>query len=446
MSVPRGRLPARMAALLRCWSVSTNFSALYRQDNSTFHLINGLRFFSFAWILAFHTVLIFALLFDKSHFFTLADAASPALWWIWNADKAVDLFFIVSGFLIGLILLREKEKRGDINLGRFYFRRYLRLTPIYAVIALLYWLGNGSNAHTLWANLLYLNNFLPMDQTAMRWTWTLAVEEQFYLLLPLLLLFMGSTAASFWTWMGGLFLLSFLIRAAVIVWFPELQLHPWRALLEAPEISPIYYEKLYDNLATRYGPFVLGVMTAYAYLHHRHGLNNWCLQHATAAKLLNALALVLFFFFLFYPLHRTDQGQSGIFLMLYMVMHHNLFALAVGWFLLRRCLSSEKPSPMVRLLAWRGWQPFSQLTYSMYLIHLLLLGLVIRNVQANLSLYTQLSGDDLTLTILLISYLVALLLSVIIGVLCWLLVEKPFLNLRDLLSGTSVTHANPSLA
>lgn len=80
MPVVTVRLPARMATLLRCWSVPANFAALYRQDHSTFHLINGLRFFSFAWILAFHTVLVYALKVDKQQFFTLADQAPLSLW------------------------------------------------------------------------------------------------------------------------------------------------------------------------------------------------------------------------------------------------------------------------------------------------------------------------------------------------------------------------------
>ena len=448
MPVATVRLPARMATLLRCWSVPANFAALYRQDHGTFHLINGLRFFSFAWILAFHTVLVYALRTDKQQFFTLAEQAPLSLWWVWNADKAVDLFFVVSGFLIGLILLREIHKTGDIDLPRFYFRRYLRLTPVYALIALLYWWGAGSNADMLLANLLYINNFLPVDDMAMRWTWTLAVEEQFYLALPLALLWLGrAPLRHFWRWTTGLLLLSFAIRALVIFWFPELRQHSMPDLLAAPGISDIYYEKLYDNLFTRYGPFVLGVMTAWLYLHRRPALADWFRQRNGLLHTIDAASLLLFLWLLFYPVNQAVHGEPGGFLQAYLVSHHNLFALAVSWFMLRTFLNLHRPSLLTRFLSWRGWQPFSQLTYSMYLTHLMIIGLALANVQAQLQALTSLHAGALVACTLVLGFALSLLLSVLVGILCWLLVEKPFLNLRDWLSEPgAATRASPSPA
>ena len=448
MPVVTARLPARMATLLRCWSVPANFAALYRQDQSTFHLINGLRFFSFAWILAFHTVLVYALKVDKQQFFTLAEQAPLALWWVWNADKAVDLFFVVSGFLIGLILLREIHKTGDVDLPRFYFRRYLRLTPLYVLIALLYWWGGGSNADMLWANLLYINNFLPVEDMAMRWTWTLAVEEQFYLALPLALLWLGrAQARHFWHWMTGLLLMSFAIRALVVFWFPELRLHSMQDLLAAPGVSDIYYEKLYDNLLTRYGPFVLGVMTAWLYLHRRPALAAWFIQHTGLWRILDASALLLFLGLLFYPVNRADHGAPGGLLQLYLVTHHNLFTLTISWFMLRTFINLQHPGLLARFLSWRGWQPFSQLTYSMYLTHLMIIGLALANVKAHLQALTSLPSGTLVLYTLMLGFALSLLLSILVGVLCWLLVEKPFLNLRDWISEAgSTARATPSPA
>lgn len=49
--------------------------------------------------------------------------------------------------------------------------------------------GDNSNSLNLWTNTLYINNFLPSDKQYMLWTWSLAIEEQFYLFAPLLLTF-----------------------------------------------------------------------------------------------------------------------------------------------------------------------------------------------------------------------------------------------------------------
>ena len=188
------------ASITGAWSPGKNLAALFARQQDAFDLINGLRSMSFLWILIFHTCYSYGMVAGKESVFALGEA-SPLLWWIFNADKAVDLFFILSGFLISLILFKEVNRTGTIRLGRFYFRRYLRLTPVYALILFLYWLSGGRNHEYVWANLFYVNNFLEVDQMALQWTWTLAVEEQFYLLWPLLV-FTVNRKALVWICLG----------------------------------------------------------------------------------------------------------------------------------------------------------------------------------------------------------------------------------------------------
>jgi len=118
----------------------------------------------------------------------------------------VDLFFVLSGFLIGGIILRSGQQDGFL-LG-FYRRRAARLLPLYLVLLALYgvvapiliaydspaaaWLANDLGA-PLWSHLLYLQNFFNAATGAWggNWlapTWSLAIEEQFYLVAPLILL------------------------------------------------------------------------------------------------------------------------------------------------------------------------------------------------------------------------------------------------------------------
>jgi peptidoglycan/LPS O-acetylase OafA/YrhL len=109
----------------------------------------------------------------------------------------VDLFFVLSGFLIGGLLLSEYERRGRIDVGRFLVRRGLKIYPGYLVflaylicIPVLKSVWQGSDpAVTLseqwqvyWPNLLFLQNYIGTNPAGH--TWTLAVEEHFYLLLP----------------------------------------------------------------------------------------------------------------------------------------------------------------------------------------------------------------------------------------------------------------------
>ncbi len=100
---------------------------------------------------------------------------------------------MISGFLIGSILFGEFRKTGGIAFSRFHVRRFLRLIPVYAVVMLL---GpcflDGNHFEHAWANVLYINNFLPINEQYVGWRWLLAIEDQFYLIFAFVnLLFMG---------------------------------------------------------------------------------------------------------------------------------------------------------------------------------------------------------------------------------------------------------------
>jgi peptidoglycan/LPS O-acetylase OafA/YrhL len=116
----------------------------------------------------------------------------------------VDLFFVLSGFLITTLLLKEKSRNGKISLWKFWGRRFLRLMPVYwlyvGTITLLELFGPyplqshggwhwGWHLASMWmyfVNLLPLGGFSPFN-TLTYHLWSLSVEEQFYLIWPVLL-------------------------------------------------------------------------------------------------------------------------------------------------------------------------------------------------------------------------------------------------------------------
>lgn len=113
----------------------------------------------------------------------------------------VDIFFVLSGFLITTLLLEEQAVSGSISLGRFYARRALRLFPALFVVVTVwvaYALTLGPAAavrHSLWetfAALTYWNDwlrsFVHWPDTGLTHTWSLSIEEQFYVLWPLVLI------------------------------------------------------------------------------------------------------------------------------------------------------------------------------------------------------------------------------------------------------------------
>ncbi len=112
-------------------------------------------------------------------------------------DLGVTAFFVLSGFLITWLLIREYERSGTISLKEFYIGRTLRIFPAYYAFILLS-LAADAALHHYWSWGLivsafgyivnYYNAFLGHPTTSVAHAWSLAVEEQFYLLWPLVLL------------------------------------------------------------------------------------------------------------------------------------------------------------------------------------------------------------------------------------------------------------------
>lgn len=162
----------------------------------------------------------------------------------------VDVFFVISGYLIGGILWREQLERGRISLARFYIRRVKRLAPAFfamaAVVSFVAWLvllpfEFREYGKSLIAATVYLSNVLffrgegyfdiGADNKVLLHTWSLSVEEQFYIFLPLALLLLAR-------WQGlflGVLWTVFVLSLIACIWLTPLSqtatfyLFPFRA-------------------------------------------------------------------------------------------------------------------------------------------------------------------------------------------------------------------------
>lgn len=139
--------------------------------------LDGLRFLCIAMVLWHHT--------------PLWEGSAVRL--LSRGFLGVDFFFVLSGFLITTLLLRERRAFGDFSLKDFYLRRLLRIVPVYYFVVLVvsgyFILVGGRQDYTglVPFYLLFLSNFLTEHIPMLSITWSLSVEEQYYLLWPLLL-------------------------------------------------------------------------------------------------------------------------------------------------------------------------------------------------------------------------------------------------------------------
>jgi peptidoglycan/LPS O-acetylase OafA/YrhL len=159
--------------------------------------LDGLRFYAFLGVFVCHTLPFQGAFYRRFHL---------PMPWLWGAvaksgAAGVDLFFALSAFLITSILLREREETGRISLRRFYLRRILRIWPLYfLLIAVGIVLAHTMAKQSLpWyyvaGYLLFVGNWVHAvfgrPESICSPLWTVSIEEQFYLIWPLLMKMLG---------------------------------------------------------------------------------------------------------------------------------------------------------------------------------------------------------------------------------------------------------------
>src|SRR5262249_7861489 len=145
---------------------------------------------------------------------------SEAVGNFWGLGEfGVRVFFVISGFLITGLLMQELARDGRIRLARFYLRRTLRIFPPYYTLLVTLGLASAAGAVTLASHDLthaatYTSNYYLGRSWFMGHTWSLSVEEQFYLLWPAVFLIAGPRRG-------------FFIAAAVVVLTPFIRVAEW---------------------------------------------------------------------------------------------------------------------------------------------------------------------------------------------------------------------------
>ncbi len=142
--------------------------------------LHGLRVLAIVSVAQVHVSVVLAIQGLLTH--KTLYVASVMIWF------GLDMFFLLSGFLIGSMLLHEGRRGG---VGRFYLRRAFRTFPLYytVLVALsLLWPRPHATASTFLQELLYVQNYTSQHEAiTMPWAWSLCVEEHFYLFIPLLM-------------------------------------------------------------------------------------------------------------------------------------------------------------------------------------------------------------------------------------------------------------------
>lgn len=421
-----------MSRLVSAFSPVQNLKHLFHRPSSNFSVIDGFRALSMMMILVFHSFTIFVVMNPNLELNTIIEEGGYAWSWVWNSDKSVDVFFVISGFLITGILLRQIDKLGHIRMGNFYGRRFLRLSPVYYFVILLYWLLLGhldnSNTHNLWTNVLYINNFVPYDDQAMNWTWTLAIEEQFYLLFPLLLMGIMKYSQHPLRWMWGLFVLSFVVRAYVIFTDEMIFNSPQSLLAVDREFHGHHFSVLYDNLYTRYGALLAGCLAGYYYQYYRAELSQFF--SSMPGRLLAWSSFAVLVVLMVLPVISVSFDEYQTFNIVYQIASRNIFSLAISIMIIASLEKGMLSTGLNVLLGNRLWYPLAQLSYSMYLVHVVAISVVCSMVLAGMKAAPEEYVNWSTYDIIGMIFLASSLLTIFTAMMIYLLIERPIMNLR----------------
>lgn len=324
-----------------------------------------------------------------------------------NGELGVNFFFVLSGFLITFLLIREKEYSGEIHLRNFYLRRVLRIWPMFylcifigfVAVPLLKQLAGqpSSEIASPLHYIFFINNFdyiagwpsFP-DALILIVLWSVAVEEQFYLVWPVILKFIPKKVYP---------IVFVLIIAGTLVF----------RMNHIGDTEKEYAIRHFHTLSV-IGDMALGALMAYfcsyqsRFLSYVQRLSRW------EIGLIYAGALSILFF--------KDQIFRTDFLM---VIERVVIAFFFGMIILEQNYSERS---FVKYSRFRRLSKLGLYTYGLYCLHFFVISLVqsgMPRIGINIDgIFSSLAAS-----------LIALVAVIIICIFSYQYFEKPFLKLKD---------------
>ncbi|KAK3584300.1 hypothetical protein CHS0354_013252 [Potamilus streckersoni] len=433
-------------SFFKCFSIISSAKKLVDTKTAVGPLacLNGIRVISMWWVIQGHSY-VFASLCDN-----LLDAAKIMARFtfqpIANGTFSVDSFFFLSGLLVSYLTLKSWTDRGKMNWAYYFLHRYWRLTPLYAIVVMIFgtlfplmisgpyqYLVSQPNSpltqtinectNSWWANLIYINNFYPhygnLSLICAGWTWYLANDMQFYIFLSPICIFL------LYKWKKlGIAVTSSLILLCVGIRVFLVSYYEITGSVDAPAkrtddpmaVSGPIYQRPY----ARMGVYLVGTLTGYLlYKTQCHlRLNQVIVTTGWIVSISSALAVI------YGPYHYNHDNVAmplGI-SMLYNSVSRTVWAVCLAWLVI--ACASGNGGPVNQILSWKIWAPLGRLTFAAYLVHPIMLYFFYLNFRLPIH-FTDLTMIYYYMANLMAAYTVAFVVS--------MMVEAPMLQLEKLI-------------
>lgn len=317
----------------------------------------------------------------------------------------VDLFFVLSGFLISGQLFKEIEKNGSINLKIFFTKRFFRIIPPYLFTLFLYFsfpfFRERESLSSLWKFMTFTQNYGldVINRGTFSHAWSLCIEEQFYLFLPFMLWVTIKAKVLRYTVIFVALLIGFSLVTRLIMWKNYMV-----PVLDTEEFWKAWYMKIYYPTHTRLDGLAVGVIIGYLMQYSSH-FNHWVHHNGNKLFIVGVMLLGVSFWIC------NDQGskEASIFGFTLVAFSYGIILMAA---LSRSCIVFRKRSSITVQLA--------SLSYAVYLSH----KGIIHMIQYSLEKLEMETSDNTCLLICLSGCVVG-------GLLYRFIIEKPFLKLKN---------------
>jgi peptidoglycan/LPS O-acetylase OafA/YrhL len=349
---------------------------------------------------------------DIAHLPVLPIMKFPSFYWGWTG---VDLFFVLSGFLIGKQLWAELYRTGTIGISAFVIRRGLRIWPLYYTTMIVLTLLNLPGAPS-WSDWVMLSNYVISHYGR---GWSLSTEEQFYLLMPAMLLLLNRTLRQkYWP-----LAIALLFPIVVTTRFFTFRHFASQGIDHAYISGRLMYAPFHLHCEPLLAGLLIGWLSVRrpGWLRPRAlGATAWKVLAIGAAVAIGGLAL------------RALNRESFAYFALAAVYGSAL------------CISLADRSLATVVLRWPVWYPIARLSFGMYLNHLMVPGVN----KAVIDTTSRWFGGPTTVAFV-AGLVISVVLSMVTAAVTYVCIEYPGLALRDRIlhkSPTSAPRAVPAVS
>ncbi len=372
------------------------------KQDTYFENLDGLRFFCFFSVFFYHSFITDnpAVQSSAVYKFVKQDLFG-------NGNLGVNFFFVLSGFLITYLLIKEKRKNGQVGIGKFWVRRILRIWPLYFVCVFygfvifpytkqIAGLVSQETADPLYY-LTFVNNFdyikhgLP-DSPGLGVLWSVAIEEQFYFVWPIVLFLLA--IKRFWI------AFSAIIAGSIL----------FRLLYDVPLLHEMHTLSCIGDMAIgAFGAWFILERPAFQLFIHN-------LSRTAIAAIY--LAFLVFFFF-----------RDELFLQSYLlrVFERPFFSIIILLIILEQCYAANS---FYKMGKFKIPTKLGIYTYGLYCLHFI----VISGVT---SITKKLGLNKQFWQVLVLEPVISLAITITAAYLSYHFFEKPFLKLKDRFAYTS---------